>query len=411
MSRSIPSLLPNIRTLFLDIETPGQLHRNVIFLLPTLTRLTVTLHGMTGPEVAYLVEEFRRASSLKQLQLFGCLTAPDAVTALRKALKHLKRLETVSLDVSHETFLQAFRALPSIPSLEVLSIRQGEQPSHVSGPPAAAPIEEEKARFLQLKRLLIGGYRASLASYMMSSFRFPSLHELDMSLPSHNLQHIHGFFTALEQGCPDLGILNLTFDQYLLTSTNALTINAIHPVCALHRLQSLRISHPYPISCSQGELSQFVMALPDIEVLILNPNPTQGRETPPSLTLSALLPIARHCCHLRHLGLYLDATQSIPQPSESFSKSLVEVTFGSSPILDFSSVATTLLSMGCPRIHRNGAPKSGSQNIWSAVQIVLEEVRRVGASEKAKLDEKIAELTLENIKLRTEIGHLVSSKT
>jgi len=91
-----------------------------------------------------------------------------------------------------------------------------------------------------------------------------------------------------------------------LTESFAITLDTIKPAFRLPVLTLMELLHQYPVSLSLGDLETLAKQWPSIETLILSNEPVHLIASP--LTFDALLPFARHCPRLTHLGLFIDAT-------------------------------------------------------------------------------------------------------
>ncbi|KAF9461001.1 hypothetical protein BDZ94DRAFT_1310973 [Collybia nuda] len=85
-------------------------------------------------------------------------------------------------------------------------------------------------------------------------------------------------------------------------------IRVLAPLLHHSELHHLDIAHGEPLDLQYQDLEDMALAWPSIKTLNLNPMPASC--SPSSLTLEALQPFARHSHDLRHLGLYLDTTNS-----------------------------------------------------------------------------------------------------
>ncbi|KAF8889435.1 hypothetical protein CPB84DRAFT_1785576 [Gymnopilus junonius] len=86
-----------------------------------------------------------------------------------------------------------------------------------------------------------------------------------------------------------------------------ITFDHLKPALKLHNLTSMELVHQYPLALKQTHIEQLASAWSSIETLLLNDEPVYLDRS--DLTLDALVPFARHCSNLIHLGLFIDATQ------------------------------------------------------------------------------------------------------
>jgi hypothetical protein len=108
----------------------------------------------------------------------------------------------------------------------------------------------------------------------------------------------------------------------------------------------LEIVHQHSLNLSQDDLEDLALRWPSLETLNLNTEPFDFQSS--NLTLEALLPFARHCPNLAHLGLFIDAssdrmptTCSQNSPLPSFRR-LHRLATGLSVINDPTTVAVYL---------------------------------------------------------------------
>ncbi|KAI0795977.1 hypothetical protein C8Q75DRAFT_744681 [Abortiporus biennis] len=112
-----------------------------------------------------------------------------------------------------------------------------------------------------------------------------------------------------------------------------------------HNLTIFEFRWDYQLNITDEDLAEIASAWPSLEIFILNCEPIPEIATRPTLSLGALIPFARHCPHLRKLGLFIDG-DSIPDSSivgsiEPF-KSLKTLCVGTSPISYVEPVALFL---------------------------------------------------------------------
>ncbi|CAA7266668.1 unnamed protein product [Cyclocybe aegerita] len=133
-----------------------------------------------------------------------------------------------------------------------------------------------------------------------------------------------------------------------------ISIDTLKPVLKLPNLTSLEIIHQHPLALKQEDIEVLAAAWPALETLMLNNEPVHL--TSSHLSLDALLPFAKHCTKLHHLGLFLDATSVASPISPSLSltltpfTSLKKLSMGVSIIDDDRAVAlflSHLLPEGC----------------------------------------------------------------
>ena len=140
-----------------------------------------------------------------------------------------------------------------------------------------------------------------------------------------------------------------------------ITFDTLKSLLNCPNLTSFELVHGCPVMMTQDEIEELAEKWPSLEALLLNNEP--GFINNANLTLDALLPFARHCPRLRHLGLFINAStigqsyNSTPTSSLSPSKriraprdppkfkSLKKLSMGVSPISDINGVTLFLSSI------------------------------------------------------------------
>ncbi|RDB16527.1 hypothetical protein Hypma_002894 [Hypsizygus marmoreus] len=82
-------------------------------------------------------------------------------------------------------------------------------------------------------------------------------------------------------------------------------MDTLRPLFRCPNLTSLELVHHYPVDVSMHDMEELAKAWPALEVLLLGNEPAYIDH--PSLTLGALVPFARWCPRLRHLGMFVRA--------------------------------------------------------------------------------------------------------
>ncbi|KAF8629309.1 hypothetical protein AX15_003513 [Amanita polypyramis BW_CC] len=136
-----------------------------------------------------------------------------------------------------------------------------------------------------------------------------------------------------------------------------ITFDILKPLLNCPNLTSFELVHGCPVVVTQDEIEELAEKWPSLETLLLNNEP--GFINDARLTLDALLPFARHCPRLRHLGMFINAstvgqtynstpTRRSREPRYApIFKSLRKLSMGVSPVSDINGV-TLFLSSICP---------------------------------------------------------------
>jgi hypothetical protein len=99
-------------------------------------------------------------------------------------------------------------------------------------------------------------------------------------------------------------IVTVTPDQP--PKADCINISTLKPLFKCPALTALELVHQYPLDLLQEDVELIASKWPSLETLLLNNEPVYLNQS--KLTLQALLPFARHCPKLRHLGLFIHAT-------------------------------------------------------------------------------------------------------
>jgi hypothetical protein len=115
------------------------------------------------------------------------------------------------------------------------------------------------------------------------------------------------------ENCEQLQSLGLvsTIDATTVTSDqppkeDCINISTLKPLFKCPALTALELVHQHPLDLQQEDVELIASKWPSLETLLLNNEPVYLNHS--NLTLQALLPFARHCPNLRHLGLFIHAT-------------------------------------------------------------------------------------------------------
>lgn len=273
-----------------------------------------------------LIALFKSLSRLKYLSLpILCLNLPIIV-----ALSGHPRLQAINCDLEPPFVLHTHQvsSRPTLCSDEPLDV--GAFPS------------------LKIIQFSIGKIMHATSFLTMPHFPLRNLASLWIhvrSAPSSKSVEI--FLEDLVPTSPLLEELSLAFHRiiYSASKNNFDTIPHLHihhlfPFLRFPRLNSFTVTHPYPIQMTDADVIKIATNSPLLEVLSLNPIPIVT--APTTLTLGSLLPLALHCPSLRKVGLYLDASVSIPLPAiNRLNTSSMELSLGRSPLSTTVDAAVT----------------------------------------------------------------------
>lgn len=116
-------------------------------------------------------------------------------------------------------------------------------------------------------------------------------------------------------------------------------LSHIQPLFAHHDLYVLRLA--MPLDLSDADVEKIALAFPWLEDLYLHPSPFGTEPHTPTLTLKALVSVARHAMYLERLTLYMDTSIV---PTDAISGGYAYIQFDSLTDLNFglSGIETTL---------------------------------------------------------------------
>ena len=134
---------------------------------------------------------------------------------------------------------------------------------------------------------------------------------------------IHNFFSLVAENCQLLKTLAWVPlrdassvpdpDQ---TADKDIILDVLKPLLKTPGLAMMDLVHQYPLALTQIDIELLASSWPSLETLILNIEPVFLARS--NLSLKALLPFAKHCPKIIHIGLFLDATSV----DESFNHSI-----------------------------------------------------------------------------------------
>ncbi|KAG9044059.1 hypothetical protein FS837_008839 [Tulasnella sp. UAMH 9824] len=132
---------------------------------------------------------------------------------------------------------------------------------------------------------------------------------------SSSQEEVEDFMATTVRCCPELDSLCLTlprlteildpesWDTEYFGVHKPFSLEILRPLLACGRLRVLRIHYPSPFNCSTMEIEEMGAAWPNMEQLVLCPDPSDRRNGAP---ISSLPHIATAFPRIRVLGLYLN---------------------------------------------------------------------------------------------------------
>ncbi len=332
-----------------------------MFMHDTVTHFTVPLsHNETYPIASFFQEVVLRMPKLTYLDLRFEFSASSMVTEFSTFIGGLPNLRKIILPIFTITS-GVMEVLSSLPSLGIIQfeflLTQGQ--GVLTDVVPFAPKLQEGA-FPALWDLSISAKLSDATKFLSCDFGPTNLtsfyvHVLSTTEPSE----VTDFLTAVADNCQLLThlyidlLIPITDETIEDTSPKErLTWNDIRPVLSLSNLIAFELRWDKPLKITPENIEEIAVKWPSLKVLLLNCEPTVPSEPSP-LTLSALLPFARHCPNLEELGLYITASLEdsrlsiLSSPDIKPFKSLKRLYMGLSKISDPGPVAL-FLSQVCP---------------------------------------------------------------
>ena len=273
---------------------------------------------------------------LRQLPNLQKVTFPRfyLTTRVTEALSHLDRLSSIEFQYKDDQGLGDFQDIASF------------KPTLTQGAFPALYDLSLTARFEDTTRFI----KAPFSPINLTQFY------VDSGRVSESADSIHRLISAVSEHC------QVVEEVYLISalhpcivepsseddSGSNIRLEMLKPLFKMPKLTCFEIAYQHPLLLTQKDMEMFALSCPAIETLMLNTEPIFLTES--SLTLEALVPFARHCSHLKHLGLFIDATETPETTPTTPFKCLSQLTVGVSIIDDEAGPAlylSHLLSAEC----------------------------------------------------------------
>jgi hypothetical protein len=246
---------------------------------------------------------------------------PEYDQVLQSLLSSLHNLHEVTLPKNNldDRFL---KTLSLLPELEVVKFDNlGGTPCDVT--PTIGNTPEEGA-FPKLRDLCLDSTMEDMRLYLTGGVLLPQLKNLSVeSVRIESPEAVQEFFNDVTRCYPTLEVLSMDVIVYIEDQADCqpLSLEHFHPILSLTQLVRLELRHNLPLQISEVDLTEFGVALPAIEFLVLNPEPLLL--TKPNFTLHSLQIISQNFPNLFHLGIYLDAEDVETHPLHSPAKTRV----------------------------------------------------------------------------------------
>jgi hypothetical protein len=271
---------------------------------------------------------------------------PEYDQVLQLLLSSLHNLQEVTLP-KHNLDGGFLKTLSLLPELEVVKFDNlGGTPCDVTPTIGNTP---EEGTFPKLRDLCLDSTLEDMRLYLTGGVLLPQLKSLSVeSVRIESPEAVQEFLNDVTRCYPTLEVLSMDVIVYIEEQADCqpLSLEHFHPILSLTQLVRLELRHNLPLQISEDDLTEFGVALPAIEFLVLNPEPLLL--TKPNFTLHSLRIIAQIFPNLSHLGIYLDAEDVEIHPLHSPVKTQVfpylrTLNVGVSPIgLDHVPVALFL---------------------------------------------------------------------
>ncbi|KAF9441510.1 hypothetical protein P691DRAFT_779783, partial [Macrolepiota fuliginosa MF-IS2] len=249
---------------------------------------------------------------------------------------------------------------------------------------------------------------------------------------------IQRLFTAISENCQMLKLLALISPRRATSDSDPTTIDVdqrinmetLKPLLGCANLTSLEIIHRHPLGLQREDLEVLALRWPSLETLNLNNEPLDLHSS--DLTLDILIPFARHCPHLTHLSIFIDASSNaIPSFSPTSAlptfKNLQRLSMGLSIITESTSVAiflSQILPLECivdsgiiwdesfQMQDETGTIIANRYRLWNDANTLIPILARVRMEERERTKEMKREM--DDLQIRTRIlmekfGNVVGS--
>ena len=352
----------------------------------------------------------------------------------------LTRLEFQSSRAMHEIendVLDLIRGLPNLQKIVLppyyLTSRVTESLSHLPNlaeiihrPESGKGYEDDiqtfepslaEGAFPSLHHLALVAYFFDMTVFLNSPF-FPSnltvlyVESLSLEEPSE----VHELSVAIAKNCPLLTKLCLlpSLDPDDTLEERQMTLDTFRPVLSCPKITTFEIAHQYQLALQPEDIEEIASKWPSLETLTLNNAPVVPAHES-QLTLRSLIPFARHCPRLQHLGLFLIASpMDIPAVNELHHFPRLEcLAMGTSPLAEERPVAL-FLSRICPvgcrvtaSVHwwwEQTLKSFANRDRWETVNELLPLLTASRVEERERMRERVRMLEVELEALRRERG-------
>ncbi|THV03095.1 hypothetical protein K435DRAFT_836026 [Dendrothele bispora CBS 962.96] len=154
-------------------------------------------------------------------------------------------------------------------------------------------------------------YRSLIASFSSRMSELTIIYVVTDIIESPS--DVMALLSAVVQTCPKLYSLFLDVEEDVLLNDEPSRIQMKHlkPALACSTLTEFHLEHPYALALDNNDIEEITSHLKALEVFVLNTCVDETPKPTTSLTLETLLSFARHCPHIREIGLFLHDNVSV----------------------------------------------------------------------------------------------------
>ena len=418
------TILPNMHTLIWK----GPLNLSVMFMHPRVKAFEIWLPDEleSNSPRPFFEDVAVRMPNLINLSIQSYVAIHDYEEDMVDLLIRLPKLQVVTFPRFYLTS-KLTEVLSTLPTVGVINFQYfqgcGQPDDVVRYTPilteGAFPVLwdfSQTARFDDVARFLGLEFAPNnLTSLYVDSSIFETAASIEMLLTAvaDNCQLLESLAVVSSRDSRSTSMLDYE-DQHKIT------FDYLKPLLHLPNLKVLEIFHQLPLALKQEDLEILSICWPALKSLNLNNEPVILTQS--NLSVEALLPFARHCPNLTHLGLFLNAVAlELPLPSSVAGsitpfKRLERLSMGVSIIHDDNSVAlylSYLLPSGCtidcgitwdnceagdPELLREVQQRCDR---WMKVDKMLPVLVQLRMEEKERL--KIINMEMDDLKMRNEV--------
>ncbi|KAI0750481.1 hypothetical protein C8Q74DRAFT_1374059 [Fomes fomentarius] len=316
-----PEIFPNLQSIRWYPCAPERQQLCLAFLHRRVKHLGLHLYRSDSPPLPdYLRGICARATHITTLDL--CLeesmgNLEDAVLILLQGLLHLQQISVPIYGLTPR-LLTALSRLERIVTVNLIHPARAE-PGNRADVASFVPVIDDDA-FPALRNLSFSAQVADGTRFLRSSLFPAQLTELHFkSIVTATSFALRDLFAAVRDHCTSLVELSV---DYIIAPDSPLsppprmqdrpTIATFRPLFSARCLRRFELRWDYALNLGDGDMEELASRWPGLESLQLNPEPVPEANVT-HLTLRALIPFARHCVNMRHLGLHIDA-RSPPHP-------------------------------------------------------------------------------------------------